>query len=141
MRRAAALASLALALALGLPAAAEDADHVELEHVFVRITSGSLRPATLAVEQDQALGWLNYSNKIAKVSFDASVGKKLLCRSQGSFRLTGARLESGNIEVNAFASLCHLAPGEYEYQVELREGVGLGGTAAPELRTGKLVVQ
>ena len=56
-------------------------------------------------------------------------------------RLTGDLVESGNIEVNGFASLCQLAPGEYEYRVELREGLGLGGTVAPVTRTGRLVVE
>jgi hypothetical protein len=134
----------AAALAVGLGAAtsrADESDHETLEHEFIRITSASLQPATLELRSDEAIGWLNYSDKIARVSFPRDVGKHLTCHSKGSFRLTGDRLESGDIQARQFASLCQLAPGEYSYRVELRSGAGAsgGGTVVRSLE-GTLVV-
>jgi len=77
--------SLLVATLLLVPASAagQEADHAGADHVFVRITSSSLMPSMQTMQHDQAIGWLNYSNRIAKVSFDREVGKKLLCKAPG----------------------------------------------------------
>ncbi len=136
------LAVAALAAALGPPSAAEEAenDHARLEHRFVRITDAGLHPDVQRIQRDEAFGWVNYSSKIANISFDREVGAHLTCRSRGSFRLTGERLESGNIQARQFASLCSLAPGEYTYRVELHAGIGMGATSA-RVHEGTLVVE
>ncbi len=122
--------------------AAEDAetDHSERVTEFVRIVNASLRPEQLRIQAGDAFGWLNYSNRIARVSFDKSVAKALTCRSPGTFRVTGERLESGDIQSQQFASLCDLAPGTYPYRVELRTGAGSGGGLAATLE-GTIVVE
>ena len=133
-----------LGLLLANPAVSADEaapDHLDRPHTFVRITEGSLHPAIQTIGASDAFGWINYSSRIARVSFDADVAKKLTCSSRGSFRLTGSRLESGDIQAQQFASLCSLAPGEYRYRVELRAGTGAGGGAPPEAREGTLIVK
>ncbi len=119
---------------------AEHADHEHRNHQWVRIGSGTLRPATLTVQEGDAFGWVNYTPKIAEVSFDRSVARNLICTTKGSFRLVGERLVSGAIQARQFASLCQLKPGEYDYRVSLRSGAG--GSSAPLDRTleGKLIV-
>ena len=115
----------ALALAVAAPGTAEEeVDHADHEHQFVRIFEGRVRPGTLVMHSDDAIGWLNYTARIAQVSFDREVAKHLTCHSQGSFHLDGERLVSGDIQATQFATLCNLAPGEYEYRVTLRSGAG-----------------
>ena len=122
-------------------AAAVEPDHAEHEHRFVRITSAKLHPATQQIHATDAFGWVNYSSQIARISFDREVGKHLACTSRGSFRLTGDRLESGDIQARQFASLCRLAPGEYAYRVDLHAGIGSSGGGTPSRSfEGNLVV-
>jgi hypothetical protein len=111
-------------LTLSAAAVGADSDHAKHEHRFVRITSGSLHPEEQKIGTDEAFGWVNYSSKIARVSFDAAVAEKMLCTTRTGFRITGDRLESGDIQGRQFAALCRLAPGEYAYRVELRSGAG-----------------
>jgi plastocyanin len=136
-----ALAFVAAAFSLATAATAEDADHVDHDHRLVRIGSVSLHPATLEVGPGEAFGWLNYSDQIASVSFPASVGAKLLCKQKTSFRLSGDRLVSGDIQARQFASLCSLAPGEYPYQVMLRAGFGGSGAGPGRTLSGALRVR
>jgi plastocyanin len=140
-RRWPALAGVLAALSLATAASAEDADHIAHEHRLVRIGSVSLHPTTLAIGPGDAFGWLNYSDQIASVSFPASVGAKLLCKQKTSFRLSGDRLVSGDVQARQFASLCSLAPGEYPYQVMLRTGLGGSGAAPGRTLAGTLVVR
>ena len=46
---------------------------------------------------------------------------------------------TGDIQATQFATLCNLAPGEYDYRVTLRSGIGTtqGGTKTID---GKIVV-
>lgn len=134
----------ALALVTTSPASAQekgDPDHAKAKTVFVTILQSSLHPEVQKIPASDAFGWLNYSDKIARVSFDKDVAKHLTCKSQGSFRLTGDRLESGDIQSQQFATLCNLAPGEYAYRVDLHSGIGGGGGGLGSSRTGTLIVE
>jgi len=140
-RRLAAGLAGALALALAAPALAEDpSDHADHEHQLIRIFEGRVRPAVQVIRGDDALGWLNYTAKIARISFDKEVAKHLTCTSPGSFHLDGERLVSGDIQATQFATLCNLAPGEYEYRVTLRSGIGSGG-GGEKVLDGKILVE
>lgn len=119
----------------------QDVDHAEAKTVFVRILQSRLRPEVQRVPAGDSFGWLNYSDDIARISFDADVAKHLTCRSPGSFRRTGDRLESGDIQSQQFATLCNLAPGEYRYRVDLRGGIGGAGGSPGASRTGTLVIE
>ena len=122
---AAAVLSILLFVSSFSAAASEDeSDHAKHKHRFVRITSGSLHPKAQEVGVAEAFGWVNYSSKLARVSFDREVASKMLCTTRTSFRLTGDRLESGDMQGRQFATLCRLEPGEYAYLVELRSGAG-----------------
>ena len=130
------LASLVLA---AVPAAAEEADHADHEHQLIRIFENRVRPDPQQIHSADAIGWLNYTSKIARISFDQEVAKKLTCTSPGSFRLDGARLVSGDIQATQFATLCNLAPGEYDYVVTLRSGIGTTSGGEREI-AGRIVV-
>jgi hypothetical protein len=138
-------ASLAVALAVASLAAstarAEDADHMDHEHRLVRIGSTSLHPETLVIGPTDAFGWLNYGDQIANVTFPAAVGEKMLCKQKTNFRLTGDRIESGDVQARGFVSLCALAPGEYSYRVQMRAGIGGSGGGVGRTLDGKIVVR
>ncbi len=135
------LVALIAACALFAVGALEEADHAGIDHEFVRISGSGLRPETVEVQSASALAWVNYGSRVARVSFDKSVAQKIACKSRASFTLDGERLVSPRIQGSSFASLCMLAPGTYDYRVELFAGDGTGGASVPE-RTlaGKLVV-
>jgi hypothetical protein len=142
MSRACIARSLAALLVLAAHAArAADPDHIDHEHHLVRIGSNALHPETLTLGPNDAFGWLNYGDRIASVSFPASVAEKMLCRERSSFRLTGDRIESGDIQARQFVSLCSLAPGTYEYEVAMRSGIGGSGDAPGRTLRGTLVVK
>jgi hypothetical protein len=134
-------AGVAGTLALAAPARAEDSDHIDHEHRLVRIGSTSLHPPTLKLHAGDAFGWLNYSSEIARVSFDAGVADKMLCKERTSFRLGGDRIESGDVQARQFVSLCSLAPGSYPYRVDLRAGAGGSGGGPVRTLDGTLVVE
>jgi plastocyanin len=115
------------------------AAHADSSHRFVRITSGGLQPATLHLSPGERIGWVNYSSHIARVSFEREVARQLVCTEEGSFRMTGARLESKGIQATQFASLCELAPGSYVYRVDLHAGAGSGAGQQRSLE-GRVVV-
>ena len=116
-------------------------DHAEHNHRVARILETRIHPKTIEIHSTDALGWVNYSSKRARISFDAEVAKSMTCRSKGTFHLDGPRLTSNDIQATQFASLCRLAPGEYEYRVELRAGIsGSGGASVGKSFTGKIVV-
>ena len=134
-----------LAVGIGLQifalgALAEDANHDLHDHQAVRITNSEVRPEVLTLHAEDAIGWLNYSRQRAVISFDEEVAKKLTCKAKSVFRLTGGRLESAPIQAQQFASLCSLAPGEYDYYGLLSSGAGSDSGAGRKLE-GKLVVQ
>ncbi len=132
---------LLLALIFG-PASsfAAEPDHAEHDHRMTRILETRVHPKTIEIHSTDAVGWLNYSSKRARISFDAEVAKSMTCRSIGTFRVDGPRLTSTDIQATQFASLCSLAPGEYEYRVELKSGIGSGGATPGRSFTGKIVV-
>ncbi len=125
----AALCALTLAPAF----AADEPDHMEHRHSTVRISASRLHPKVQRIHTDDALAWINYSPRSARILFDGSVATKLACRSRASFTIDGDRLVSSRIQGRQFASLCQLAPGEYAYTVELGsstgEGFGAGGVS------------
>ncbi len=136
------LALLLAAMCFAAPARAADSDHIQHEHKLVRIGATALYPETLVIAPEDAFGWLNYGDQIATVSFPASVGEKLLCKEKTNFRLTGDRIESGDIQARGFVSLCALAPGEYTYRVTMHSGIGASTGSGGSGRTleGKIVV-
>lgn len=123
------------------PAAAEeaDSDHAEHRHQLIRIFEGRVRPEVQTIDTDDALGWLNYTSRIARVSFDAEVAKHMTCTSPSGFHLDGPRLVSRDIQSTQFATLCSLAPGEYAYVVTLHSGIGTERGPDREI-AGKIVV-
>lgn len=135
-------AAAVLALAAAPARAQEVADLGDTPHTYIRILQSKLNPPSQTLKAGEAVGWLNYSNRIARVSFPKEVAKKMVCKQEGSFRLSGERLQSGDIQASQFATLCVLSQGEYEYQVELFTGAGAGTTLAPsQTLHGKIVVQ
>ncbi len=105
-------------------------DHAEHDHRMARILETRVHPKVIEIHSADTLGWLNYSSRRARISFDAEVAKNLTCRSKGTFHLDGPRLSSNDIQARQFASLCSLAPGEYDYRVELRSGAGGAGASS-----------
>jgi len=154
-----ALLGMALALAGAGPLAAQEAasptesapeasasppwdHHVADEHHYIRITDGAVHPKVLRLESESAVGWMNYSSLIARVSFDKEVAKKLTCRAASGFRLTNGRLTSPGIQSMQFASLCDFAAGEYTYRVELFPGIGTNqGSLGNRTFEGRIVVE
>jgi hypothetical protein len=135
------LAFTAFLLAAALGRADGAPDHAALDHVFVRVTDGGLRPGIARLRADQAIGFLNSSSFVVRVSFDASIAARIKCRSQASFTRVGARLESARIQGSQFASLCSLAPGEYAYRVDLQTSAGAGSDLAVSSFDGTLRVE
>ena len=115
-------------------------DHHDLEHRYVRITDAGLTPKTSRLDPAKAVGWLNYSSLVARVSFPAEIVKKMTCISNGGFRVVGERLISPDIQSTQFASLCRLEPGTYSYEVTLAPGIG-NATRPPQSFEGRLVVE
>jgi len=137
------LAVLALPLLGAPPAAAQEiAELGETPHVYVRILQRRLNPESQTLKAGEAVGWLNYSNRIARIAFPKEVAKKMVCKQEGSFSLNGERLESKQIQSNQFATLCVLSKGEYEYDVELFSGAGTSGGGVPRSElSGRIVVE
>ncbi len=132
-----AIVSLALALASQVARAEEGAPEGEPDHAghpteIVGIVPTRLLPTVLVVPHDSAFGWLNYSSRSATIRFDEDIMPKLTCRSPGPFRDKAGDPASPRVASGAFVTLCSLAPGEYDYRVELK------GRSRPLL--GKLVI-
>ena len=113
----------------------------EMPHVYITILQGKLKPEVQKLTPNDAVGWLNYTDKIARISFDKEVAKRMVCKKEGSFKLTGDRLESTNIQAQQFATLCVLSKGEYSYKVDLFSGAGGSSSNVPTTREGKLIVE
>ena len=114
----------------------QPADWSGLEHAL----ETRVHPRTVELQSTDALSWLNYSSKRARISFDSDVAKKMTCKATGSFRIDGDRLTTGDIQATQFASVCSLAPGEYEYRVDLRHGAGSSGGGTEKSLRGRIVV-
>ena len=133
-----AIVTLALALASQVAWAEDVAPESEPDHAghptkIVGIAPTRLLPTVLVVPHTSAFGWLNYSAFDATIKFDEDITPKLTCRSPGLFRASAGDLASPRVASGAFVTLCSLAPGEYDYRVEL------DGRQRPLL--GKLVVR
>ncbi len=132
-----AIVTLALALASQAVWAEDDASKDEPDHAghpmeIVGIIGERLLPTVAVVPHDSAFGWLNYSSRSATIRFDEDIMPKLTCRSPGPFRDKAGDPASPRVASGAFVTLCSLAPGEYDYRVELK------GRSRPLL--GKLVI-
>ena len=121
-------ATATLALTLASQAAwAEDVapesepDHAGYPTKIVGIAPTRLLPTVLVVPHTSAFGWLNYSSFDATIKFDEDITSKLTCRSPGLFRASAGDLASPRVASGAFVTLCSLAPGEYDYHLELEE--------------------
>ncbi len=108
-------------------------DHAGHPTKIVGIAPTRLLPTVLVVPHDSAFGWLNYSSGDATIKFDEDITPKLTCRSPGLFRASAGDLASPRVASGAFVTLCSLAPGEYDYRVELE------GRQQPLI--GKLVIE
>ena len=133
-----AIATLALAFASQTTSAEESAPENEPDHAghpteIVGIAPTRLVPTVLVVPHDSAFGWLNYSSGEATIKFEEDITPKLTCLSPGLFRASTGELAAPRVASGAFVTLCSLAPGEYDYRVELE------GRQQPLL--GKLVVE
>lgn len=107
-------------------------DHAGHETRIVGISAGALLPTIKQIDQSDAFGWLNYSTQVASISFDRSVAAQMTCRGPSPFELQSDRLRAPSVASGGYATLCNLAPGEYDYEVEL---VGKG-----KVLLGKIVV-
>jgi len=119
---------------------ATDPDHAGIRHRVVPITAQRLNPDLQRIDVGDAFGWLNYSTMVARVSFDREVVDRLTCRSASKFRIAGNRFESGDIQSGEFTALCSLAPGEYDYRVELHASDWTGAEAELVTHDGKIIV-
>lgn len=108
-------------------------DHAAHPTEIIGITGSRLLPSVAVVPHDSAFGWLNYSSRDATIQFDEDITAKLMCRSQGAFRAKGGDLAAPRVASGAFVTLCSLAPGEYDYRVELM--------GQPKPLLGKLVIE
>ena len=109
-------------------------DHAQLKTEIVGITPTRLIPTVSVVPPGVAFGWLNYSNGDARVTFeDARIAEKLRCTSPGLFRVAPENVAAPRVPSGSFATLCSLAPGEYDYRVEF--------TGKPRPLLGKIVVR
>ena len=138
-RRRFAIVTLALAALASQAAWAEDGaiegepDHAGHPTEIVGIGPTRLLPMVLVVPHDSAFGWLNYTSRNATIKFGEDITPKLLYGSPVLFRVSAEELASPRVASGAFVTLCSLAPGEYDYRVEL-EG-------RQQLLLGKLVVE
>ncbi len=133
-----AIVTLALTLASQAAWAEDGAVEGEPDHAghptqIVGIVATRLLPTVLVVPHDSAFGWLNYSSRDATIKFEEDITPKLTCRSPGLFRSSAGDLTSPRVASGAFVTLCSLAPGEYDYRVDLE------GSQRPLI--GKLVVE
>ena len=124
MNRFAWLAAAVAILVLPTTAPAEESDHADHPHTSIRIASSGLRPDRATLPADNAVVFLNYSGRIAQISFPESVAKNITCKARSSFELANGRLTAPYVRQGSFASFCNLAPGDYEYRVELKRSAG-----------------
>ncbi len=139
MNRFACLAAAVAILILPATAPAQEVDHVGHRHKPIRIAKSSLRPDPVKLPAADALVFLNYSGRIAQISFDESVAKSIACESRSDFQLANGRLTAPNVRQGSFVSLCRLAPGSYDYRVELKRSAGELENYA--VQDGKIIVQ
>lgn len=108
-------------------------DHAGHPTKIVGIVMTRLLPTVLVVPVGSAFGWLNYSSVEATIEFQEDIMPKLTCKSPGLFRSKASNPASPRVASGGFVTLCNLAPGEYDYRVQL------GGHREPLV--GKIVVE
>lgn len=130
----------ATTLVLAAPANAEgEPDHAKHDHGTIRITAKRIHPNTATLSGDDAIVWMNYSEHVAFVSFDAEVAKHMTCVGPSNFSFENGRVRSGPLRGNEFASVCSLEKGSYPYKVTLLD-VGFS-TGPPRVLDGKLIIE
>jgi hypothetical protein len=133
------LACLAIAIAISAARAQEQPpDHEHPTHGLIRITRAGVEPAVTRITPDDEVVFLNYSSRIATITFPAGTAEKIRCRTRTSFELIDGLLKAEYVREGTFASLCSFAPGEYAYQVELKTAPGVA--ESDRMLAGKLVV-
>lgn len=110
---------------------ADTPDHAAYAPEIVGITAERLLPTVAVVSPDAAFGWLNYSSRDVSITFDEDVAAKMMCTSKTPFQVADGELSAPKLTGGAFATLCALAPGEYDYRVELAD--------SPKVLLGKIV--
>ena len=140
MKRLAHFAAVSLSIvAMATTVRAEETDHADHRHSSIRITSGGLRMQQTNLKSEDAIVFLNYSGRIAQISFDESVAKSIACKNRSAFELSNGRLTAANVRQGSFVSLCTLSDGSYDYRVELKRSAGEVENYA--VHEGKIVVQ
>ena len=143
-RNAGLAAGIALALAwiaAGTAQAAEGEaipDHAGHETRLIGVTAGRLIPESITLGHRDAFGWLNYSSRAVSIAFRQEVVPHLLCTAPTRFAVKDGRLIAHELEPGAFATLCQLAPGRYDYRVEVASRTPGGESTTLE---GQLVVR
>ena len=145
-------ASLALLLAACAQPSFEPTPSTDAprEHVMVRFTDTSVRPATAQIAAGGNVTWINDSSEyIGSVVFPASMQAAFSCDDlRPLFSKTGTGYQSIPItseQTEAVVLPCALRPGSYDYQIYLFEGRVMNPTAGmlnPQLTLpAKLVVR
>ena len=127
---------------LAIPALAMEPNPTRNDDQIVHILETRTHPAVIELAPGGSVLWLNESKRRARISFAPEVAQHLTCEPGADFRLSGRRLRSGQIETTQVSPPCHLAPGEYEYRVDLRPGssAGVPNAFSRPIR-GKIVVR
>ncbi len=109
------------AVLLSSPASSQEVhpDHAGYNTHVVGISPNGLLPTVKQITPEDAFGWLNYSASNASISFEQDIVAHMTCREPSPFQLRGDRLTAPQVPSGGYATLCSLAPGEYDYQVEL----------------------
>jgi hypothetical protein len=134
MRFVSLLIGVFLAAALvAAPGLAEDkAERAKKKHTVVTIHQMEVHPKAVTISPDEVIGWFNYADETAQLSFPESVAEKFSCSSlRPWFTRTGnGRIVSNPIHALEFAPPCTLPSGRYPYKVLLFSAQGAIGVGA-----------
>lgn len=112
----------------GAADAATRAKFAGREHMIVRIDNATLHPETVELAKNQVVGWINYSDYRAVVSFPDSATKALECvgdeEGKPVFAHVADRVETPEIGSLEMVVPCDFEPGRYPYEVRLYSGQG-----------------
>jgi hypothetical protein len=107
------------------PAPESEVDHAAHSHAMVRITRARLDPEVARLSPADAIVFLNYSSRIAQITFEPGAAEKIRCATPTSFGLVDGRLKAEYVREGTFATLCSFQPGDYPYLVELKTAPGV----------------
>lgn len=147
--------ALAAFLALAAPGCAQPSwqqvptTNEPRKHVMIQFTDTSLHPSIARVLRGGTVSWVNYASMFSgSVVFPASLRDSLMCDNlRPNFMEVAAGYQSIPITrgVDDIGLPCPLKPGQYEYQLYLFSGHGLGGGAEmldPEVTmAGKIIAE